>query len=56
VSFTKIREQLGFKKLYTPAEGAREIYEALETGQIAETPETNVIRWWKLLQDQEKVN
>jgi len=56
VSFTKIREQLGFKNLYTPAEGAREIYEALETGQIAETPETNVIHWWKLLQDQGKIN
>lgn len=56
VNFTKIRKQLGFKTLYTPAEGAREIYEALESGQIAETPETNVIRWWKLLQEQGKVS
>jgi nucleoside-diphosphate-sugar epimerase len=54
VDFTKIRKQLGFKTLYTPAEGAREIYRALEDGKIAETPETNVIKWWKLLQDQGK--
>jgi nucleoside-diphosphate-sugar epimerase len=56
VSFTKIREQLGFKTLYTPKEGSIEIYKALESGQIAETPETNVIHWWKLLQDQGKIN
>ena len=56
VDFTKIRNRLGFKTLYTPGEGAREIYEALENGQITETPETNVIRWWKLLQDQGKIS
>jgi nucleoside-diphosphate-sugar epimerase len=55
VSFKKIGERLGFKTLYTPADGAREIYKALESGLIAETPETNVIRWWRLLQDQGKV-
>jgi len=53
VNFTKIREQLGFKTLYTPREGSIEIYKALENGQIAET---NVIHWWKSLQDQGKIN
>jgi len=56
VGFTKIKDRLGFKTLYTPREGAREIYKALESGQIAETPETNVIRWWKLLQDQGRIS
>jgi nucleoside-diphosphate-sugar epimerase len=55
VDFTKIKDRLGFKALYTPREGSREIYEALESGRIADTPETNVIRWWKSLQDQGKV-
>jgi nucleoside-diphosphate-sugar epimerase len=56
VDFTKIKNRLGFKTLYTPREGAREIYRALEDGRITETPETNVIRWWKLLQDQGKIS
>lgn len=51
VSFKKIETQLGFKTLYTPEDGAREIYRALENGQIADTPETNVIQWWKILKD-----
>jgi nucleoside-diphosphate-sugar epimerase len=51
VDFTKIKKILGFNTLYTPKEGAREIYKALESGQIIDTPETNVIYWWKLLQD-----
>jgi nucleoside-diphosphate-sugar epimerase len=55
VNFTKIKDWLGFETLYTPREGSREIYEALESGRIADTPETNVIRWWKSLQDQGKV-
>jgi nucleoside-diphosphate-sugar epimerase len=51
VDFAKIKKILGFNTLYTPKEGAREIYKALESGQIIDTPETNVIYWWKLLQD-----
>jgi len=56
VDFTKIKDKLGFKTLRTLGEGAREIYDALENGQITETPETNVIRWWKLLQEQGKIS
>ena len=55
VDFTKIRERLGFEASHSPGEGAREIYTALEKGVIAETPETNVIRWWKTLQDQGEI-
>jgi nucleoside-diphosphate-sugar epimerase len=55
VDFTKIKKQLGFEALYTPREGSREVYEALESGRIADTPEANVIRWWKSLQDQGKI-
>jgi len=45
VDFTKIKDRLGFRTLYTPREDAKEIYKVLESGQIAETPETNVIHW-----------
>jgi len=55
VDFAKIRERLGFEASHSPGEGAREIYTALEKGVIAETPETNVIRWWKTLQDQGEI-
>ena len=55
VSFKKIKTQLGFETLYTPQDGAREIYEALENGQIKDTPETNVIQWWKTLQDRGEI-
>ena len=55
VNFTKIREQLGFSTSYTPAEGAREVYKALEDGVISDTLETRVIQWWKYMQDQGKV-
>jgi len=56
VDFTKIKNHLGFKTLYTPREGAKEIYKALENGEITDEPDTNVIHWWKLLQDQGKID
>ena len=51
VDFTKIRKRLSFIASYTPTEGTREIYKALEDGVIADTPETRVISWWKTLKD-----
>ncbi|MEM2405736.1 MAG: NAD(P)-dependent oxidoreductase [Candidatus Methanomethylicaceae archaeon] len=51
VDFTKISKKLKFVTSYTPIEGAREIYKALENGIITETPETNVIRWWTNFQE-----
>jgi len=49
VDFTKIRRRLDFTTSYTPADGAREIYKALEDGVISDTPETWVISWWRTL-------
>ena len=52
VDFTKIRSRLGFTVSHTPTDGAREVYRALEDGEISDTPETRVIQWWRRLQDQ----
>ena len=51
VNFTKIRSKLGFATSYTPADGAKEVYKALEDGTVSDAPEAYVIRWWKHLQD-----
>ncbi|MEM0001245.1 MAG: hypothetical protein QXY82_08065 [Desulfurococcaceae archaeon] len=49
VDFTKIGRRPGFTTSYTPADGAREVYKALEDGVISNTPETRVISWWRAL-------
>ncbi len=46
VSFDKIRNKLGYQTLRTPAEGVREIYEALKTGVIAPDPHTYTVKWY----------
>lgn len=55
VDFTKIRKRLGFIASYTPTEGSREVYKALEDGVISDTPETRVISWWRALKDQGRI-
>lgn len=55
VDFTKIRKKLNFMVSYTPSDGAKEIYKALENGIITDTPETNVIQWWKQVQYKDKL-
>jgi len=37
---------LGFTTSYTPADGAKEVYKALEDGAVSDAPETQVISWW----------
>ena len=51
VDFTKIKNRLRYITSRTPADGAREIYKALENGEISDTPETNVIQWWRRIKD-----
>lgn len=51
VDFTKIKKKLDFSTSYTPSEGAREIYKALEDGTVIDSPETKVIQWWRDLQE-----
>jgi nucleoside-diphosphate-sugar epimerase len=52
VDFTKIGRVLGFRCRYRVADGAREIYRALEEGAVRDEPWTKVISWWRKLQDE----
>jgi nucleoside-diphosphate-sugar epimerase len=49
VSFDKIRKVLGFRPSYTPREGALEIYEALESGEVTDSIKTRTVEWYKHL-------
>jgi len=49
VSFDKIKNNLGFKVQFTPKEGAKEIYNALESGKVKEDLKTITVRWYKHL-------
>jgi len=50
VSFDKIRETLNFKPKFTPREGAKEIFKALEEGILnPEDPKTITVKWYKHL-------
>jgi len=55
VNFDKIRKTLGFRPDYTPKEGAKEIYEALENGQITDSVKTRTVEWYKYLLNSEKL-
>jgi nucleoside-diphosphate-sugar epimerase len=55
VDFTKINRVLGFRCRYRVADGAREVYKALEEGVVRDEPWTKVIPWWKKLQDERVV-
>ena len=50
VDFTKISRVLGFSCRYRVADGAREVYKALEEGVVRDELWTKVISWWKKLQ------
>jgi len=49
VDFDKIRKVLGFRPGYTPKEGALEIYEALENGEVTDSIKTKTVEWYKHL-------
>jgi nucleoside-diphosphate-sugar epimerase len=48
-SFKKIHDSLGFRTVKTPADGAREVYRALQQKQITDSSETRTIDWYKHL-------
>ena len=48
-SFKKIREQLGFTTKYNVGEGSREIYQALEKGELTDSTKTITVEWYKHL-------
>jgi len=52
VSFKKFKETVGnnnFKPLYSPQEGAMEVYKALKSGKLKETLQTKTVEWYKYL-------
>jgi nucleoside-diphosphate-sugar epimerase len=49
VSFEKARRTLGFEPRLRPADAVREIEEALSTGRLTQSPETNTVGWYKHL-------
>jgi len=49
VKFDKIRKTLGFTPKHTPEEGAKEVYEALESGKLTESIKTKTVEWYKYL-------
>jgi len=53
VNFDKIAKTLGFKPKYTPEKAAKEIYEALESGELVPEERHYTIKWWKQLSEKQ---
>ncbi len=49
VSFDKIAQKLNFRCEYTPKEGAKEVYEALNEGRVKDELKTITVKWYKHL-------
>ncbi len=49
VSFAKISRVLGYVPDFTPKAGAKEVYEALETGRVTDSLKTKTVEWYKHL-------
>jgi nucleoside-diphosphate-sugar epimerase len=49
VSFRKFREATGFNPVFTPEQGAREMFEALRSGKLTDSPKTRTVEWYKYL-------
>lgn len=52
VQFDKIERILKFRCEYGVADGAKEVYEALEKNLVIDKPSTKVIEWWHKLQNE----
>lgn len=55
VSFAKAREVLGFAAEIDVAEGVREIYEALKSGQVDTGARTSTVSWYRGILDAKKL-
>ncbi len=51
VDFSKIAEILNYKSRHSIGEGVKEIYNALEKGEIKKTKKTITLEWYKYLLD-----
>lgn len=49
VGFRKIQDMLGYKTKYTPEDGVREIFQALEDKRVEAGPKTSTVAWYKSL-------
>jgi nucleoside-diphosphate-sugar epimerase len=49
VNFDKLAKTLDFRPQFTPEDGAREIWNALQDGQISDGPKTRTVEWYKQL-------
>lgn len=51
VSFSRAEQELGFRTRHTPADGAREIYEALKLGRVDTGMKTVTVKWYQHIMD-----
>lgn len=50
VNFDKIKEEIGYKTSHSLREGAKEVFDALETGTLSgDDPRTITVKWYKSL-------
>ncbi|MGI0086683.1 MAG: NAD-dependent epimerase/dehydratase family protein [Nitrosotalea sp.] len=54
-SFKKIKEELGFTTRYNVGDGSREIYNALEKGELSDLTKTITVEWYKHLLASQKL-
>ena len=55
VSFRRAERDLGFRAQWTPAQGAREIYEALKLGRVDTGIKTITVKWYQHIMDAKRL-
>ena len=55
VSFKRAEGELGFAVRHTPADGTREVYEALKLGKVDTGPKTVTVKWYQHLIEAKKL-
>lgn len=55
VSFEKVARALGFEPQFTPADGVREIYDALKLGRIDTDIKTITVRWYQHIMEAKRL-
>ena len=55
VSFDRAEKDLGFRVKATPADGTREIYEALKLGRVDTGPKTITVKWYQHIMDAKRL-
>ena len=55
VNFDKITKTLNFKVKYTPQDGAKEIFKALDDGTLTPEDKHYTIKWWKKISEKENL-